>query len=120
MVSIDGKPTRTFYPRTPSTPWGWWTSASGAPTAAPFNQPFYIICEWGGEPPTNVAAHTTAMEMEMPPTPPQTLLPLAPPTPPIAVNFAVGGLWPKAPDATTPDSATLSVDYVRVWGTPTS
>jgi hypothetical protein len=33
-------------------------------------------------------------------------------------NLAVGGLWPGAPDDSTPFPATYTVDYVRVWGTP--
>lgn len=33
-------------------------------------------------------------------------------------NLAVGGLWPGEPDASTPFPATLTVDYVRVYGKP--
>ncbi|KAL4449432.1 hypothetical protein ABPG77_007076 [Micractinium sp. CCAP 211/92] len=36
----------------------------------------------------------------------------------IIMNLAVGGLWPKYPDSSTPFPATLAVDYVRVWGQP--
>jgi beta-glucanase (GH16 family) len=36
----------------------------------------------------------------------------------LALNLAVGGTWPGAPDATTPFPATLSVEHVRVWATP--
>ena len=30
-------------------------------------------------------------------------------------SLAIGGIWTGAPDATTPDPATLSVDYIRVY-----
>jgi beta-glucanase (GH16 family) len=33
----------------------------------------------------------------------------------LLLNLAVGGSWPKAPDASTPDPATLLVDWVRVY-----
>ncbi len=33
----------------------------------------------------------------------------------LVLNLAMGGVWPGAPDATTPDPATLVVDYVRVY-----
>lgn len=36
----------------------------------------------------------------------------------LALNLAVGGTWPGAPDAGTPFPATLSVEHVRVWATP--
>lgn len=31
------------------------------------------------------------------------------------LNLAVGGSWPKDPDATTPNPSVMLVDYVRVW-----
>lgn len=34
----------------------------------------------------------------------------------IVLNVAVGGAWPGPPDATTPPSATMAVDWVRVLG----
>ena len=37
----------------------------------------------------------------------------------IFLNLAVGGTWPGSPDATTPLSDTLFIDYVRVYGLPT-
>ena len=33
----------------------------------------------------------------------------------IILNLAVGGDWPKSPDATTPFPAEMLVDYVRVF-----
>jgi beta-glucanase (GH16 family) len=33
----------------------------------------------------------------------------------LLLNLAVGGIWPKSPDATTPFPATMYVDYVRVY-----
>ncbi|MFK7860628.1 MAG: family 16 glycosylhydrolase [Granulosicoccus sp.] len=33
----------------------------------------------------------------------------------LILNLAIGGVWLGAPDATTPDPATLEVDYVRVY-----
>jgi beta-glucanase (GH16 family) len=33
----------------------------------------------------------------------------------LLLNLAVGGNWPKAPDATTKFPAELLVDYVRVY-----
>ena len=33
----------------------------------------------------------------------------------IIMNLAVGGAWPKDPDATTPNPARMLVDYVRVY-----
>lgn len=43
--------------------------------------------------------------------------PILPACPPCS-NLAVGGLWPGEPDASTPFPATLTVDYVRVYGKP--
>jgi len=34
----------------------------------------------------------------------------------ILLNLAVGGLWPKYPDATTEFPQDYRIDYVRVWG----
>ncbi|PSC74883.1 (1-3)-beta-glucanase [Micractinium conductrix] len=34
----------------------------------------------------------------------------------VIINLAVGGLWPKYPDASTPFPSTLAIDYVRVDG----
>lgn len=36
----------------------------------------------------------------------------------LAISLAVGGTWPGPPDANTAFPATLSVEYVRVWGKP--
>lgn len=36
----------------------------------------------------------------------------------VIMNLAVGGLWPRYPDSSTPFPATLAVDYVRAWGQP--
>ena len=33
----------------------------------------------------------------------------------LILNLAIGGVWPGAPDGTTPDPATLQVDYIRVY-----
>lgn len=33
----------------------------------------------------------------------------------LILNLAMGGVWSGAPDATTPDPATLDVDYIRVY-----
>lgn len=33
----------------------------------------------------------------------------------LILNLAIGGVWTGAPDGTTPDPATLEVDYVRVY-----
>ena len=33
----------------------------------------------------------------------------------LILSLAIGGIWTGAPDATTPDPATLSIDYVRVY-----
>ena len=33
----------------------------------------------------------------------------------LVMNLAVGGVWPGAPDATTPFPNTFSIDYVRAW-----
>lgn len=33
----------------------------------------------------------------------------------LIINLAMGGVWPGAPDATTPDPAQLTVDYVRIY-----
>jgi beta-glucanase (GH16 family) len=33
----------------------------------------------------------------------------------LILNLAMGGVWPGAPDATTPDPATFKVDYIRVF-----
>ncbi|MFK7995301.1 MAG: family 16 glycosylhydrolase [Granulosicoccus sp.] len=33
----------------------------------------------------------------------------------LILNLAMGGLWTGAPDATTPDPASLEVDYIRVY-----
>ena len=33
----------------------------------------------------------------------------------LILNLAMGGIWPGAPDATTPDPATFKVDYIRVY-----
>jgi len=33
----------------------------------------------------------------------------------LTLNLAMGGNWPGAPDGTTPDPATLEVDYVRIY-----
>jgi len=38
----------------------------------------------------------------------------------LLLNLAVGGNWPGAPDETTPFPATMLVDWVRVYSTPTS
>ncbi len=35
-------------------------------------------------------------------------------------NVAVGGKWAGAPDAASYFPATMLVDYVRVWGTPSN
>ena len=35
----------------------------------------------------------------------------------LLLNLAVGGSWPGPPDATTPATAEMLVDYVRVYGT---
>lgn len=36
----------------------------------------------------------------------------------ILLNMAVGGNWPGAPNATTPTTATMLVDYIRVYQKP--
>lgn len=33
----------------------------------------------------------------------------------MVLNLAMGGVWPGAPDGTTPDPAILEVDYIRVY-----
>lgn len=33
----------------------------------------------------------------------------------LMLNFAVGGQWPGAPDASTPNQGAMDVDWVRVW-----
>ena len=42
-VSIDGAVTKQVNSRQLSPTDGWWTSAAGASTQAPFDAPFYII-----------------------------------------------------------------------------
>lgn len=41
--SVDGKVRATLYPRSKDPQYGWWTEAAGAPSNAPFNEPFYLI-----------------------------------------------------------------------------
>ena len=36
----------------------------------------------------------------------------------VQLDLAVGGTWPGPPDATTPSTATMLVDYVRVYALP--
>jgi beta-glucanase (GH16 family) len=36
----------------------------------------------------------------------------------VLINLAVGGAWPKSPDATTPFPSSFDIDYVRVYQKP--